>query len=96
MDKKFCINCGEELEDGAKFCWKCGTEQRAATCPSCGQQIKENWKVCPFCRAALSTDMQAAILDGSKNAPSVGSIIDFGDYDWRVLDVKNGKALLIA
>jgi len=26
---------------------------------------------------------------------SVGDIITFGDYDWRVLDVKDGKALII-
>jgi hypothetical protein len=28
--------------------------------------------------------------------PKVGSIIPFADYDWRVLDVKDGKALLIS
>jgi hypothetical protein len=24
---KYCIECGEELEDGAKFCLKCGAAQ---------------------------------------------------------------------
>jgi len=97
MEKKFCINCGEELEEGARFCWKCGTEQRAATCPSCGQQIKAGWKVCPFCGAALSSDTPSGNSGWSeKRAPSVGSTITFGAYDWRVLEVKNGKALLIA
>jgi hypothetical protein len=97
MEKKFCINCGEELEEGARFCWKCGTEQRAATCPSCGQQIKAGWKVCPFCGAALSADTPSGNSGWSeKRAPSVGSTITFGAYDWRVLEVKNGKALLIA
>ncbi|MDR1832854.1 MAG: DUF6273 domain-containing protein [Fusobacteriaceae bacterium] len=28
--------------------------------------------------------------------PKIGDSIQFGSYDWRVLDVKNGKALLIA
>ncbi|MCL2054431.1 MAG: DUF6273 domain-containing protein [Oscillospiraceae bacterium] len=28
-------------------------------------------------------------------APKIGSIIKFGSYDWRVLDVQNDKALII-
>ena len=27
----FCINCGSELPDGAKFCMSCGTPNSAAT-----------------------------------------------------------------
>jgi len=29
-------------------------------------------------------------------APAVGDIIKFGDYNWRVLDIKNGMALLLS
>jgi len=57
---------------------------------------KQVGKFAPFAERHYRLIRQAAIPDGAKNAPSVGSIITFGDYDWRVLDVKNGKALLIA
>jgi hypothetical protein len=96
MEKKYCVKCGEELEEGARFCVKCGTEQ-GASCPKCGQPLKYGWMICPFCGAALSTDMPSVNIGRSeKLAPSIGSTMSLGAYDWRVLDIKNGKALLIA
>jgi RNA polymerase subunit RPABC4/transcription elongation factor Spt4 len=97
MEKKLCINCGEQLEEGARFCQHCGTKQGTTSCQNCGKPIKEGWRICPFCGAALSTDMPSVNTGWSeKRAPSIGSIMTFGTYDWRVLDVKNEKTLLIA
>ena len=41
--------------------------------------------------------MFAVLLPATATAaePAVGSIIEFGDYNWRVLDVRDGRALII-
>ena len=61
----FCINCGQELSSGAKFCSGCGTaihgvgataSQRKTTydgvlhkCPQCGEVLDSFTTVCPSC-----------------------------------------------
>ena len=59
----FCINCGQQLPDGAKFCAECGTSVQASAqsqrkivydgeihkCPNCGEAVKSFVLVCPAC-----------------------------------------------
>ncbi len=59
----YCINCGEQLQDNARFCSKCGTavnisneEQRKTVyegsvhyCPQCRESINAFVSVCPSC-----------------------------------------------
>ena len=60
----FCINCGQELADGANFCGNCGkavsvnnpTSQRKTVfegelhkCPNCGEILNSFVSVCPAC-----------------------------------------------
>lgn len=60
----FCINCGQQLVEGAKFCANCGkavndsnsTTQRKTTydgeihkCPNCGEVLGSFVSVCPSC-----------------------------------------------
>ena len=59
----FCINCGQELADGAKFCANCGkavnndsTTQRKTVydgelhkCPNCGELLNSFVTNCPTC-----------------------------------------------
>ena len=59
----FCINCGQELAEGAKFCANCGkavndnsTSQRKTVyegeihkCPNCGEVLSSFVTVCPAC-----------------------------------------------
>ena len=59
----FCINCGQELAEGAKFCANCGkavndnsTSQRKTVyegeihkCPNCGEVLSSFVTVCPSC-----------------------------------------------
>lgn len=64
----FCINCGQELIEGAKFCASCGkavnennsTTQRKMTyegeihkCPNCGEVLGAFVSVCPSCNYEL-------------------------------------------
>ena len=58
----FCTNCGNELNDTAKFCNKCGTqtvetvdakdvknENEVKKCPACGELIPTYTVICPSC-----------------------------------------------
>lgn len=59
----FCINCGQELAEGAKFCANCGkaanstsTNQRKTVydgelhkCPNCGERLDSFVTTCPAC-----------------------------------------------
>jgi RNA polymerase subunit RPABC4/transcription elongation factor Spt4 len=67
----FCLQCGNEVKDGAKFCAKCGcavpaagvptaTVQAASVekrCASCGTVLKDGVKFCPKCGGAISADV---------------------------------------
>lgn len=73
----FCINCGQELAEGAKFCANCGTAvnetnssaQRRTTyegeihkCPNCGEVLESFVVNCPTCGYEFR---------GTKNSTSV-------------------------
>ena len=59
----FCINCGQQLPEGAKFCAECGTTTNQAgtqkrrvvfdgqvhKCPNCGELLKSFMANCPAC-----------------------------------------------
>ena len=60
----FCINCGNPIVDGAKFCHNCGASQTGTTnntqrktvyegeihkCPNCGETIDSFTPKCPSC-----------------------------------------------
>lgn len=47
-----CSNCHASLDEGAKFCQKCGTRvevDKPAFCSECGTQLKSGTKFCPNC-----------------------------------------------
>ncbi|GHU55089.1 hypothetical protein AGMMS49975_16470 [Clostridia bacterium] len=46
--------------------------------------------------SATTPPIQSTSKTNSMVVPVVGSTIKFGKYDWRVLDVQNGQALLVA
>jgi predicted amidophosphoribosyltransferase len=52
---KFCISCAEELEDEAKFCFKCGAKQakepEKLRCINCGAELPAGTKFCSECGA---------------------------------------------
>lgn len=67
----YCMNCGQEATDGAKFCSNCGTsigkvgkemDQRKTTydgeihkCPNCGEVLNSFVSNCPFCGYEIRT-----------------------------------------
>ena len=60
----FCMNCGQQLPDGAKFCLQCGTPQgeiSPASAPAAEPQRQDNGPafvpaMCPNCSAHLRVD----------------------------------------
>lgn len=53
----FCMNCGQQLPDGAKFCLECGTPQGAiAPTNSVNAGPKFVPAMCPNCNARLNVD----------------------------------------
>jgi hypothetical protein len=61
-------------------------------CIHCNSEWKTNEKIvssltsCPFCGKSLAE---------KEEPPKIGSIIPFGNYKWRVLDVQDGEVLII-
>lgn len=67
----FCMNCGQQLPKGAKFCSNCGTAmgdvkteatqhqqeltEKIVKCPSCGENIPSFTAICPSCGSELRT-----------------------------------------
>lgn len=61
----FCMNCGHQLPEGAKFCSSCGTSTgkvnpeethrrqewagKISKCPSCGEDVPSFTTICPSC-----------------------------------------------
>ena len=60
----FCINCGQQLPDGAKFCAECGSPVQVSAqsqrktvydgeihkCPNCGENVAAFLANCPSCQ----------------------------------------------
>ncbi len=60
----FCMNCGQQLPDGAKFCLNCGTPQGAVSPNGSTESKSDNTKdnstfkpaMCPNCNAHMKVD----------------------------------------
>lgn len=78
----FCRNCGNQLENGALFCPKCGARSSAQSntfqqepsgsqqpvCPKCGRQVKPTAAFCKTCGARLSS-LEYTACDADFSAP---------------------------
>ena len=55
-ESKFCSSCGARLDEGARFCSKCGRPVSAPAkklCPSCGKEDKPDDAFCSSCGSKL-------------------------------------------
>lgn len=51
-----CLECGKEYSDKETECPNCGCPITYKRCPSCKQEVEENWQVCAFCGSDLKED----------------------------------------
>ena len=71
----YCQNCGEQLNDGARFCSACGTsvnntntkrktvyEGEIHKCPNCGEVINSFVAICPACGFELNSKRVSSVL----------------------------------
>lgn len=50
----FCISCGSAVEQGMRFCPKCGSAQPTFSCPSCGTSVHIPQAFCGSCGTSLA------------------------------------------
>lgn len=88
----FCMNCGQQLPEGAKFCSGCGTAMgevkseetqrkqewagKIIKCPSCGEDIPSFTAICPACGHEINS---------AKVSSSLKNFIDSIDECDRVI-----------
>ena len=59
-----CVNCGNSLQQGMKFCNKCGTEieeenlKQKIFCSSCGKELKLESRFCGGCGRHVKVDIK--------------------------------------
>ncbi len=86
----FCINCGEKIKDGAKFCNECGApvvesgskrrisyEGEMHKCLNCGEILQSFVTNCPACGYELR---------GTKASTTVS------DFAWKLAQMENNSA----
>lgn len=49
-----CIQCGQELKEGTKFCYSCGAKVQNTFCSKCGAKMPRNAKFCSSCGSKAS------------------------------------------
>ena len=77
---KYCMNCGKQLPDDAKFCVDCGAPVREESakkrveqagtiykCPNCGEVLESMTAICPSCGYEI------------RNVKAVSSVQSFSD-----------------
>ena len=68
-----CPNCGQEVEDGMKFCCECGTPiPQVRKCPQCGMELPLKAKFCFGCGAPQNGGAGAQQNGGAASGVSMG------------------------
>ena len=88
----FCMNCGLELPEDAKFCRKCASP--LTSCPECGEDIPKRAKYCWKCGKSLAT---VSVSSGLKEPEEPASLLDEPESDpENVLPAKSDNASIFA
>ena len=73
----FCKNCGNQMDDLAVVCTKCGVAAGTGSnfCPNCGQQTAQGAMVCINCGAALNSAAQKNLAGGDQKSKIAAGIL---------------------
>lgn len=58
-----CTQCGQELGEGAKFCYSCGAKVQNTFCSKCGAEMPSDAKFCGSCGSKASNDSSLSTSD---------------------------------
>lgn len=78
----FCRNCGNQMDDVAAVCVKCGTAKGVgnAFCPHCGQPTVPGAAVCTSCGVAL----QNAVAGGEQKSKITAGLLGLFLGGWGI------------
>lgn len=70
----FCRNCGNQMDDMAAICVRCGVAKGTGTafCPNCGQQTVPGAAVCTNCGVALNAVAPGVAAPEAKSKMAAG------------------------
>ena len=77
---KFCVECGDQLNDSVRFCGSCGTAV-LSLCPTCGQEWDQvpakapTEKQAPAAKVPIEKQAPAAKVPIEKQAPAAKAAI---------------------
>ena len=76
---KVCSNCGAQIQDGTKFCGKCGQKVPVETsepkvCPNCGATLQDGVKFCGKCGQKIQVEQTTAPPQTQNYAPPPVSV----------------------
>ena len=89
----YCRTCGNEMNDNAEFCVKCGVRRNVGTayCQACGAKTTEVQEMCVNCGCRLKTNIirSKGVLEGI-NIANVNTTNNYNDgeenLDFSLLD----------
>ena len=67
-----CEECEKEISDKARFCPKCGAENKFTFCPDCNNKVSRNALSCPNCGCIINIKNDNATIKQSNNFGIVG------------------------
>ena len=91
----FCNKCGNKLEEGVRFCDKCGAPTSAINnetfvCPNCKQPAKSFEIKCPICGYEFRTAKSASsISDFQKNLAELEVKNTASNYNYKYIDTNS-------
>lgn len=86
-DKKFCTNCGEELDIDTRFCTECGHDLEAEDLPV--EETTEEVYVAPEAQEVQEAETYEEYEEYEEEEVETASSFDFKNIDFKNFDIKD-------
>ncbi|MGP8190241.1 MAG: double zinc ribbon domain-containing protein [Methanobacterium sp.] len=101
-ETKYCGNCGDQIDQNAEICPKCGVRQpevkKTKYCTNCASQIDQNAEICPQCgvRQPGSATFKQPVIQKNPGIAAVLSALFVGLGQIYNGEILKGIILIIA